>query len=108
MISLFAYKSYASHIIIMATFIISFEILATDRDNQFKERLKKYGSYCPINNTCWAIVSNNSANQILEELETHVNSLTDKLFISKVGSEASWRNTYGPAWDDWLKKNLLQ
>jgi len=90
----------------MGTYLITFEI-RSGKLFEFQERLKKFGSYCPMNSNCWLIISPRSAVEILEELQYYTNTSTDKLFVLKTGSEAAWSGIYGEAWQTWLKNNLV-
>jgi hypothetical protein len=92
----------------MATFLVSFEINDWARANNFREHLKTFGSYCPVNNTSWAIVSNNSADELKLHLLQHLNGGTDRMIIVRAGSDVSWVNSYGEQWDDWLEKNFIK
>ena len=90
----------------MGTYLITFEI-RSGRLQEFLQRLKKFGSYCPMNSDCWIIISPLSAVEILEDLENYTIPTTDKLFVLKTGSEAAWSGIYDEAWHTWLKNNLV-
>jgi hypothetical protein len=89
----------------MACYIVSFETNSNVTSNNVKEKLKTYGTYCPITDNCWAIVTSNSAAQI-RDLIIPVLGSQDRIFVIRSGSEAAWRNTYGTKNSEWLKENL--
>lgn len=89
----------------MTCYIITFEVPDPTRRNNLKERLKLYGTYCPIHENCWAIVTNNSSVQIRDNLN-EVISPSDSIFVIKSGVEAAWNNSYGTDNADWLKEKL--
>jgi hypothetical protein len=90
----------------MAAFLVTFEINDSTRANRFREHLKLFGSYCPMNNNSWIIISNLSAIDLLNQLQEQVDILNDKLFILRTGSEAAWSAIYAEPWHEWLSKNL--
>jgi len=89
----------------MACYIVTFEVADAARKAALKERLKAYGTFCPINANCWAIVTDRSAAQIRDDLMVTIPT-TDKIFVVKSGVEAAWRNAYGQKNSDWLKEHL--
>lgn len=90
----------------MKCYIISFEVATQTTRNALKEHIKAYSSnYCPINEQCWAILSDHSAVQVRDYLTQFI-SQTDRLFVVRSGTEAAWRNAYGGKHSDWLKKYL--
>lgn len=89
----------------MACYIVTFEVESLANKAKLEERLKAYGTYCPINYTCWAIVTDNSAAQVRDNLMAVIPA-TDKIFVIKSGVEAAWRNAYGQKNTDWLKEHL--
>jgi len=89
----------------MACYIVAFEVANTTNKANLKERLKQYGSYCPINDNCWAIVTNQTAVQVRDTLTASIQN-DDKMFVIKSGVEAAWRNAYGPENTNWLKEKL--
>jgi len=89
----------------MACYIVTFEVESPANKTALKERLKGYGTYCPINANCWAIVTDQSAAQVRDHLMAVIPA-TDKIFVIKSGVEAAWRNVYGQKNTDWLKEHL--
>ena len=89
----------------MACYIVTFEVKDSAKLTSLKERLKSYSSYCPINASTWAIITNNTAVQIRDHLSSLMD-INDRLFVVRSGAEAAWRNAYGQAHTDWLKKYL--
>jgi hypothetical protein len=88
----------------MACYIISFEVSLSLQD-KLVERIKAYGSYCPINAHCWAIKTEHKAPAIRNYLKEGF-SATDRVIVVRSGTEAAWWNSYGEKHDAWLKANL--
>ena len=89
----------------MTCYIATFEVANVQDKNALIERLKSYGTYCPINDNCWAIVTEQTAAQVRDNLMAVIKT-TDKIFVIKSGVEAAWRNVYGEKNSDWLKGKL--
>lgn len=89
----------------MTCYVIAFEVPDATRRNSLKERLKSYGTYCPIHENCWAIVTNSTAVQVRDNLMEVINP-SDRVFVIKSGVEAAWNGTYGTKNSDWLKEKL--
>jgi len=89
----------------MACYVVTFEVKDQTKLASLKEGLKTYGSYCPIHENAWVILTPKTAAQVRDHLSTFINP-TDRLFIVRSGVEAAWRNAYGEQHTDWLKKNL--
>jgi len=88
----------------MACYIVCFE--APMNADKLRELIKvTYPTYCPITSTCWAIITEEKAPTVRDRLSATLTS-SDRLFVIRSGTESAWRNLYGPAWEDWLKKNL--
>ena len=89
----------------MSTYIVAFEVKSSKHKNKLENKLKEYESYCPINDTCWAIVSENTPVQIRDNLKKSLESL-DRIFVIRSGTSSAWRNSYGDKHSEWLKENL--
>ena len=89
----------------MTCYIVAFEVAANENKTKLKTALKAYGTFCPINNNCWAIVTNQTAAQVRDNLMQNIPD-TDKIFVIKSGVEAAWRNVFGTKNSDWLKEKL--
>lgn len=89
----------------MTTYIVAFEVADDLKKSALKEKLKTYGTFCPIHDNCWAIVSNQAPRQILSFLGQVVSEL-DRIFVMRSGVYSAWRNTYGPKNSEWLKERL--
>ena len=89
----------------MTTYIVTFEVTDDSRKNALKEKLKTYGTFCPIHDNCWAIVSKQAPPQILSFLrESLVES--DRIFVIRSGIQSAWQNIYGQKNSEWLKERL--
>ena len=89
----------------MICYIATFEVANAQNKNALKERLKAYEVYCPINDNSWAVVTNQTAVQVRDNLMAVIET-TDKIFVIKSGVEAAWRNVYSEENSDWLKERL--
>ncbi len=89
----------------MACYIVAFEVASSINKKKLKDELQAYGFFCPINDNCWAIVTDEKATQVRDKLTAHILS-SDKLFVVKSGVEGAWRNAYGQKNTDWLKEHL--
>ncbi len=89
----------------MTTFIVAFEIPDASRRARFKQALKAYGAYCPINDNTWAISVDKTAVQVRDELMKSASG-QDRIFVIRSGTAAAWSNSYGNKNNDWLKKWL--
>jgi hypothetical protein len=71
----------------------------------FREALKAFAGYCPLNATSWAIVSDKKAAEVRDELKVGLGP-SDRFFVIRSGTEAAWLNAYSEKHAEWLKKNL--
>lgn len=90
----------------MAAYLITFDIKDVVRGQRFREHLKLFGSYCPMNSNSWIIISELNAKDLMIQLQAQVDIVNDTIFICRTGSEAAWSENYGQPWHDWLLKNL--
>lgn len=89
----------------MTCYIISFEVDDASRAGKIKQALKNYKAFCPINKRCWAVATDSKAKDIRDRLSP-ILTPQDRLFVIRSGTEAAWRNAYGPKNSEWLKKYL--
>lgn len=88
----------------MACYIISYDLRKPGRNyNALYEAIKAYGTWAKINESLWAIVTQQTAAQVREKLDQYIDA-NDRIFVVKSGVEAAWRNCI--CRNDWLKKNL--
>lgn len=89
----------------MTCYIISIEVSLPDTRKKIIDKLKSYGTFCPINHTCWAISTDSKAAEIRDNLK-ELTGPSDKIFVLRSGTEAAWRNAISQKHTDWLKKYL--
>ena len=90
----------------MSCYIVSFQGKELATRQALRAQLKTYSSYCAINNTCWAIVTDKKAADVRDHLK-EVLQPGDRLFVVRSGTEGAWRNAAGGTTaSEWLKKNL--
>ena len=89
----------------MTCYIVSFEVKNEVVRDKIRGVLKTFSGYCPINHTCWAVTTDKKATEV-RDMVAELMEAGDRLFVIRSGTEAAWRNAYGEANSDWLKKNL--
>ena len=89
----------------MTCYIVSFQVKELAARDRLRAKLRSYPKYCPINNTCWAIVCEKKATEVRDELKESL-APGDRLFVIRSGTEAAWRSAISPKHSEWLKKNL--
>ena len=89
----------------MTCYIVSFQVKEVAVRQRLREKLRTYAKYCPINDTCWAVVSDKKATDVRDELKD-VLAPGDRIFVIRSGTEAAWRSAISPKHSEWLKKNL--
>lgn len=89
----------------MSVYIVAFEVNSTERKDKLKEKLRSYGTFCPINDNCWAIVSSDKPIEIRNNLDADLIG-SDRIFVIRSGTSAAWRNAYGEGNSKWLKERL--
>jgi hypothetical protein len=88
----------------MTCYIVSFQAKELAVRQRLRERLRTYEKYCPINNTCWAVVSEEKPTEIRNSLK-EILAPGDKLFVIRSGTAAAWTGLLASN-SDWLKRNL--
>jgi hypothetical protein len=86
-------------------YIVTWQVASVDTRRKVVSLLKTYRTFCPIHRHCWAVVTDESARQIRDKLKAVV-ARKDRLFVVRSGTEAAWRNSFGPGNNDWLRKYL--
>ncbi len=89
----------------MTTYIVTFEVNDSIRRKIVEEKLKEFGTYCPIHEYAWAIKTEKKAAEVRDFI-TPVLISEDRIFVIRTGTEAAWRNAYGTEHSEWLKKHL--
>lgn len=89
----------------MTCYIVSFQVKNQASLTELYKLLKSYPSYCPINDTLWAITSDKVPLDITNYLKSALQA-NDRLFVIRSGTQAAWLNTYGEENSKWLKNNL--
>lgn len=88
----------------MPCYIISYDLRKPGRNyDSLYAAIKAYGTWGKINESLWAIVTEQRAIQIRDNLKGHIDA-NDRLFVIKSGVEAAWLNSIAD--NDWLKKHL--
>lgn len=90
----------------MSCYIVTFQAKELETRQRIRAQLKTYPSYCPLHNTCWAIVTDEKAVDVRDALKSLLQA-GDRLFVIRSGTEGAWRNVLGSTNSSaWLKKNL--
>jgi hypothetical protein len=88
-----------------SAYIVCFETSTPAAKAAIVEGIKAYGFYCPINETAWIVKTDRNAVAIREHLGGLIGA-NDRVFVLRSGTEAAWKNSYGPKHDEWLKAHL--
>ncbi|WP_339701688.1 CRISPR-associated protein Cas2 [uncultured Roseivirga sp.] len=84
-------------------YIINYDLRNSRDYNGLYEAIKSYGTYAKVLESCWAIVTTQSATQVRDFLLRSMDS-DDGIFVVKSGGEAAWQRVL--CTDEWLKRNL--
>lgn len=88
----------------MATYIVTYDLRAPNRNYEaLYEAIKKYRGWAHINESVWAVVSEQSAVHVRDSLMRFMDQ-NDSIFVVKSGTEAAWRGVLCK--NEWLKENL--
>lgn len=89
----------------MTCYIISYDLLQKGRDyGSLYAAIKAYGVWAHINDSVWAVVTQQTAIQVRDNLLSHIHP-EDRVFVIKSGVEAAWSNALCDS--NWLKEHLL-
>ena len=89
----------------MSTYIVAFQVDDSDRKDKLKEKLREYRNCCPINDNCWAIISEDKPVEIRDHLLEFIGK-DDRIFVIRSGTYSAWSNAYGKKNNEWLKEYL--
>ncbi|HRH95221.1 MAG TPA: hypothetical protein PLB55_04770 [Prosthecobacter sp.] len=89
----------------MTCYIVTFETKSEVSRQRVKDRLKQFGRFCPIHKYCWAILTEQSAKEVRDEVAKSIDT-GERIFVIRSGTEAAWKNSFGEKNNAWLKKNL--
>ena len=89
----------------MACYIVSFEVASKEAAERIRSKLRESRGYCPITESCCAIIHDGPATAILKSLREPVDDIT-RAFVIRSGTESAWLNMYGEKHTEWLKSNL--
>lgn len=86
----------------MTCYIICYDLVKEKDYEELYKVIKSY-KYGQITESTWAIVTNEKAKEVRDNLQKHMDS-DDRLFVIKSGKEAAWANVLCA--NKWLKDNL--
>ena len=87
----------------MACYIINYDLRKVKDYDSLIGAIKAYGTWAKILKSCWAVVTNSSAEKLRDDLLKHMDA-DDGIFVIKSGVEAAWRKVECEG--SWLQKNL--
>lgn len=88
----------------MKTYIISYDLTKPGRNyDELYAAIKAYGTWAHINQSVWAVKTNQTAVQVRDRLQQCLDS-NDRLFVVRSGTEAAWDNVI--CRNEWLKEHL--
>lgn len=89
----------------MKCYIISYDLRYSRDYESLINAIKAYGYWGKINESLWAVVTNQNATQIRNNLLNYIDN-DDRLFVLKSGAEGAWTNAIAD--NKWLKDNLIK
>lgn len=87
----------------MPCYIISYDLVKERDYAELITAIKAYRTWAHIHESLWAVVTENTATQIRDDLRQHVDA-DDRLFVIRSGTGAAWRNVLCK--NEWLRKHL--
>lgn len=87
----------------MPCYVISYDLRGARDYEDLYEAIKGYGTWAHILESTWAVVTDDSAADICDNLQQYTDN-DDGVFVVKSGTEAAWVNILCES--DWLKDNL--
>ena len=88
----------------MPCYIISYDLRKPGRNyDSLYEAIKSYGTWAHINESLWAVVTEQNSIEVRDKLLQHMDS-NDRIFVIRSGTAAAWRNSI--AKNEWLKERL--
>ena len=89
----------------MPCYIVSYDLSRPGRNyDSLISRIKDYGTCAPITKSTWAIVTEDTADDVGEYLAAVIDS-NDKLFVVRSGGEGVWWSLPQDI-TNWLEKHL--
>lgn len=88
----------------MSCYIIAYDLKRPGQQySELYEAIKSYRRWARINDSVWAVVTDNKAKEVRDHLGSYIDK-NDSIFVLKSGVEAAWRNVR--CRNEWLKDNL--
>ena len=87
----------------MATYIISYDIPEGSDYDGLIGCIKKYGTWAHITQSTWAVVSEDAASSIRDNLNGFIPQ-GGRLIVVQTANIAAWNNTM--CTNEWLQKNI--
>jgi len=87
----------------MRCYIIAYDLRLYRNYEALHNAIKSYGTWGKINESTWAIVTQQNSIQIRDYLLNFMDK-DDRLFVIKSGAEAAWLNAMAD--NEWLKQQL--
>lgn len=88
----------------MACYIVSYDLCTPGHNyEQLYQALKSYTKWAKVNESVWAIVTDQTAEMVRNYLAGFLD-VNDRIFVVRSGVEAAWRNPI--CRNQWLQENL--
>lgn len=84
-------------------YIINYDLRNQRNYDSLYEAIKSYNTWAHILESCWVVVTTQSAEELRNYLQNHLDS-DDGIFVIKSGIEAAWANINCKG--EWLQNNL--
>lgn len=85
------------------TYIVTYQLGTNPNETAIIKYLKDSDGWARITDTSWAIVTEQKATEIRDELKKHKGD-GGRIFVIKSGKESAWSNVRGR--NQWFKNNL--
>ncbi len=87
----------------MNCYIISYDLRFGGNYTSIHNAIKAYGTWAKITESTWAVVTNQSSEQVRDNLLGYMDN-NDRLFVIKSGGEAAWMRVNCNY--EWLQKHI--
>jgi len=89
----------------MNCYLIGVEMAPDGDTKSLVQSIKDYKTWARITNTLYAVVSDQEATEIRDNLARYIGD-DGRIFVIKSGVEAAWENAR--CRNEWLKKNIVR
>jgi CRISPR/Cas system-associated endoribonuclease Cas2 len=89
----------------MAKYVVAYDLMKQGQNYEcIIAKIKQYGTWAHVQESVWFIVTNDTATQVRDNLQSCLDA-NDKLIVAGLTGEAAWIG-HSQEISDWLKQNL--